>query len=152
MSRDSVPTPYAVHVHPMPSRFHGGVWTRPVFGMPYVHHVQNHLRPVTYGRETYLGGFGAEPTVVDPGVNELPLIVDAPISDEQEAKPVGTRRLAPDAPWGGNNGLFRTHGEGGGIFNQALAGLGDAGVGTLLTFVLGAAAGYGAFWYLSKKG
>lgn len=29
-----VPTPYVAHVHPYPTRFHGGVWTRPVFGMP----------------------------------------------------------------------------------------------------------------------
>lgn len=31
-----IPSPYAVHVHPYPTRFHGGIWTRPVFGMPYV--------------------------------------------------------------------------------------------------------------------
>lgn len=29
-----VPTPYVAHVHPYPTRFHGGIWTRPVFGMP----------------------------------------------------------------------------------------------------------------------
>lgn len=28
--------PYTTHVHPYPTRFHGGIYTRPVFGLPYV--------------------------------------------------------------------------------------------------------------------
>ncbi len=31
-----VPSPYITHVHPYPTRFHGGIWTRPEFGLPYV--------------------------------------------------------------------------------------------------------------------
>lgn len=31
-----VPSPYTVHVHPYPTRFHGGQWVRPEFGMPWV--------------------------------------------------------------------------------------------------------------------
>ncbi len=31
-----VPTPYVRHVHPYPTRFHGGIWTRPVFGFPQI--------------------------------------------------------------------------------------------------------------------
>lgn len=31
-----VPSPYTVHVHPYPTRFHGGQWIRPEFGLPYV--------------------------------------------------------------------------------------------------------------------
>lgn len=31
-----VPTPYALHVNPYPTRFHGGQWQRPVFGMPQI--------------------------------------------------------------------------------------------------------------------
>jgi hypothetical protein len=31
-----VPSPLVTHVHPYPTRFHGGIWKRPVFGMPYV--------------------------------------------------------------------------------------------------------------------
>lgn len=31
-----VPTPYKVHVHPYPTRFHGGNWTRPSFGFPAI--------------------------------------------------------------------------------------------------------------------
>jgi hypothetical protein len=30
-----IPSPYKVHVHPYPTRFHGGIWTRPVFGLPF---------------------------------------------------------------------------------------------------------------------
>lgn len=30
-----VPNPYTAHVHPYPTRFHGAIYTRPVFGMPY---------------------------------------------------------------------------------------------------------------------
>lgn len=40
-----VPTPYHVHVHPYPTRYHGGIWTRPVFGMPYVQSVQSVFKP-----------------------------------------------------------------------------------------------------------
>jgi hypothetical protein len=31
---DGVPTPYSMHVHPYPTRFHGGIWSRPTFGFP----------------------------------------------------------------------------------------------------------------------
>jgi hypothetical protein len=158
MNRDSVPSPYAAHVHPYPTRFHGGQWTRPVFGTPYVHSVQNNLRPVTFvdaqgNRETYLAGYGADsPAVVD--TDGVPVIADAPDEHGNEAKPIRGARLGrrgkidPAAPWGGNNGVFRTHGEGGGIFNRALAGV-DGG-GTLIAFMLGAAAGYGIHWYLNR--
>lgn len=30
-----VPSPYTVHVHPYPTRHHGGQWIRPEFGMPW---------------------------------------------------------------------------------------------------------------------
>lgn len=40
-----VPTPYAVHVHPYPTRYHGGIWTRPVFGLPYVRSPQAVFKP-----------------------------------------------------------------------------------------------------------
>ncbi len=29
-----VPTPFTMHIHPYPTRFHGPNWTRPVFGFP----------------------------------------------------------------------------------------------------------------------
>ncbi len=31
-----VPTPYAMHVHPYPTRFHGAIYSRPVFGMEQI--------------------------------------------------------------------------------------------------------------------
>jgi hypothetical protein len=31
-----VPNPYTAHVHPYPTRFHGAIYTRPVFELPYV--------------------------------------------------------------------------------------------------------------------
>lgn len=126
--RSTVPTPYTVHVHPYPTRFHGGIWTRPVFGLPYVHHNQTVLRPVmwpgAHGRpgERMLSGLGA----------------DAPASP---ASPAST-------PVVRNNGMFRTYGEGGGIFNQALAG--DGATTTLLIFAAGAAIGALALLYGPK--
>jgi hypothetical protein len=155
MSRDSVPTPFKVHVHPYPTRFHGGQWVRPVFGLPYVHSVQSHLRPVTFAdrdgnKQTLLAGIGDDTTVVVEAEG-VPVIADAPAPDGTEASPVPGAKLGPrpDAPWGGNNGLFRTHGDGGGIFNRALAG--DGTTGTLLAFAVGAGIGYGIHWFLTKK-
>lgn len=31
-----VPSEYTVHVHPWPTRYHGPIYTRPEFGLPYV--------------------------------------------------------------------------------------------------------------------
>jgi hypothetical protein len=40
-----VPTPYVSHVHPYPTRYHGGIWTRPVFEFPYVESPQAVFKP-----------------------------------------------------------------------------------------------------------
>lgn len=40
-----VPSPYVMHQHPYPTRFHGGIWRRPVFGQPYVRQPFNVVRP-----------------------------------------------------------------------------------------------------------
>lgn len=40
-----VPSPYTAHVHPYPTRFHGGIWTRPVFGNPWVRTPHFVIRP-----------------------------------------------------------------------------------------------------------
>jgi hypothetical protein len=40
-----VPSPYVATVHPYPTRYHGGVWTRPVFGFPRVANVSNVIMP-----------------------------------------------------------------------------------------------------------
>lgn len=36
MSQRGVINPYTAHVHPYPTRFHGAIYTRPVFGLPFV--------------------------------------------------------------------------------------------------------------------
>ena len=40
-----VPNPYVAHVHPYPTRFHGGIWTRPVFGTPFVMNPASVFKP-----------------------------------------------------------------------------------------------------------
>lgn len=47
-----VPSPYTVHVHPYPTRFHGGQWIRPVFGMPWAR------TPYAVYKPGDLNGFG----------------------------------------------------------------------------------------------
>ena len=45
-----VANPYVVHVHPYPTRYHGSVYTRPEFGLPYVVRPQGVLRPANFSR------------------------------------------------------------------------------------------------------
>lgn len=40
-----VPTPYSLHVHPYPTRFHGPIYTRPVFGFPVIARPQQLFTP-----------------------------------------------------------------------------------------------------------
>ncbi len=44
-----VPTPYTTHVHPYPTRFHGGIWRRPTFGLPWIRAPFNVIRPSQRG-------------------------------------------------------------------------------------------------------
>jgi hypothetical protein len=57
---EGVPNPQQWHVHPYPTRFHGGIWTRPVFGFPLAEQRQSVLLP---GRDlrgpTSVGSLGA---------------------------------------------------------------------------------------------
>lgn len=57
-----VANPYTTHVHPYPTRFHGGVYTRPVFGLPYVRSPHTVFKPDDF-YEYYgvqgLGGLGS---------------------------------------------------------------------------------------------
>lgn len=36
LGNPGVPNPMQAHAHPYPTRFHGGIWTRPEFSLPYV--------------------------------------------------------------------------------------------------------------------
>ncbi len=44
---NGVPNPQTPHTHPYPTRFHGPIWTWPVFGMPW--------RENTYAQSPYMG-------------------------------------------------------------------------------------------------
>lgn len=43
-----VPNPYVSTTHGYPTRYHGGIWTRPVFGMPYQPAVQSVFKPTDF--------------------------------------------------------------------------------------------------------
>lgn len=45
MHYPGLPSPFIAHVPPYPTRFHGGIWTRPVFGMPYMPAPQSVFKP-----------------------------------------------------------------------------------------------------------
>lgn len=89
-----VPTPYAMHVNPYPTRFHGGIWTRPAFDFP-----QNQ-----------------SPTTVFLPPRDIDMIPDKPYSGLGHALAGGD--LAVDA----GEGIFRPGGYGGGVFDGNLAG------------------------------
>lgn len=61
-----VPNPMTPHYHPYPTRFHGGIWTRPEFGMPEVRRPTNVVRPM------HLRGLGDEAYDVGDGVFRYP--------------------------------------------------------------------------------
>lgn len=90
-----VPTPYAMHVHPYPTRFHGGIWTRPVFGFPSAQ---------------------TPSTVFIPG-RDIDMRPDTPYTGP------GVAGLAGDGTsYDVGEGVFRPGGYGGGVFDGNLAG------------------------------
>ncbi len=97
-----VPTPYTTHVHPYPTRFHGGIWRRPAFGLPWVRSPFNVIRPSA--------------SRVYPPVPQTPPLVDS------AGRVVGGMRGVGD--WDTGSGVFRRPRlDGGGIFNE-ISGLG----------------------------
>jgi len=88
-----VPTPYVAHVHPYPTRFHGGIWTRPVFGMP---------------------------TIAQPGTVFIPGR-DMTMGPDRPLRGLGA---AEELMYNTGRGIFRPGGEGGGVFDGNIAGLG----------------------------
>lgn len=105
-----VPTPYAMHIHPYPTRFHGGIWTRPVFGFPSAQ---------------------APSTVFIPG-RDIDMRPDKPYTGPGVA---GIHGLGGDGTsFDVGEGVFRPGGYGGGVFDGNLAGapaLGKRGRSTL---------------------
>lgn len=92
-----VPSPYAVHVHPYPTRFHGPVYTRPVFGFPVIAKPQDVFTP----------GYNVDRNVPQPTLSGL-------------GATVGEGLL-----WKTGGGVFRPGGYGGGVFDGNIAGLGS---------------------------
>lgn len=92
-----VPTPYALHVHPYPTRFHGPIYTRPVFGAPVI------ARP----QDVFTPGYNIDREVAQPTLSGL-------------GATVGDGML-----WDTGNGVFRPGGYGGGVFDGDIAGLGS---------------------------
>lgn len=63
-----VPSPYTVHVHPYPTRFHGGIWTRPYSQSPMVQQPHavfkpDDFAPAAYDRYPFKGVGEVDPTV-----------------------------------------------------------------------------------------
>lgn len=103
---DGVPTPYVAHVHPYPTRFHGGIWTRPQFAYPQMQTPQSVLIP---GRD-------------------IEMMPDKPYtgSGMQGARGRGLRGLNGLGDMGEQyntgDGIFKPGGYGGGVFDGNLSG------------------------------
>lgn len=54
-----VPSQFEAHVHPWPTRYHGPIYTRPVFGLPYVQSPYAVFKPGDFSA-TATAGFGAD--------------------------------------------------------------------------------------------
>jgi hypothetical protein len=94
-----VPTPYFFQNRVYPSRFHGGIWTRPVFGFPKI------ARP----QDVFTRGYDIDREVPQPTLSGL--------------------GAAPDMDWQTGDGVFKPGGYGGGVFDSNISGLGSLGNG-----------------------
>ena len=54
---------YEVHVHPWPTRYHGPIYTRPEFHLPYVQNPQAVFKPDDFSSFYAQSGVGADPSV-----------------------------------------------------------------------------------------
>jgi len=127
-SPPGVPHPWTPHVHPYPTRYHGGIWKRPVFDFPRV------PRPTQVFRPDQLWGLGwTKPNGV--------------------FRKAGHTDGLGAAQYNVGAGVFRypKH-DGGGIFNRAISGAtGQVGEGTKIAWFLGAVAAAGAATYFGLK-
>lgn len=92
-----VPTPYVMHVHPYPTRFHGPIYTRPVFGAPVI------ARP----QDVFTPGYNMNREIPQPTLSGL-------------GATVGEGML-----WETGDGVFKPGGYGGGVFDGDISGLGS---------------------------
>lgn len=56
-----VPSPRAVHVHPYPTRYHGTINTRPMFGKPFQWQPHAVFKPDDFYPEAPVSGLGLSP-------------------------------------------------------------------------------------------
>lgn len=98
-----VPTPYFYQNRVWPSRFHGPIYTRPMFGFPE--------RPKT--QEVFTQGYNLNREVPQPTLSGL-------------GATVGEGML-----WETGNGVFKPGGYGGGVFDGDISGLGSIGPRTI---------------------
>lgn len=91
------PNPYFYQNRVYPSRFHGGIWTRPVFGFP-----QN-ARP----EDLFTPGYNIDRSTPQPTLSGL------------------GNTVAADAMWDTGDGVFKPGGYGGGVFDNDISGLGS---------------------------
>lgn len=96
---NGVPNPYTMHVHPYPTRFHGPIYTRPVFGFPVI------ARP----QDVFTPGYNINRGTPQPTVSGL-------------GSTVGEGML-----WDVGDGVFKPGGYGGGLFDGDISGLGSVG-------------------------
>jgi len=89
-----VPTPYTMHVPPYPTRFHGGIWSRPAFQFPQIEQTSTVFLPP----------------------RDIDMIPDRPPGGYS-----GLGRIDPNQIDVGE-GIFRPGGYGGGVFDGNLAG------------------------------
>lgn len=126
-----VASPYVLHVHPYPTRFHGTVTQRPQFGLPYVRNLTTNIMPDQFyemapDNASPLYGLGKS----DCGCSGLGTDVDT------------------------ESGVFRRpETEGGGIFNRALSGVEtspNATLNNVLVFTGAALLSAAAVYYATR--
>jgi len=96
-----VPTPFAMHNHPYPTRFRGPVYTRAVFGHPVI------ARP----QQVFTPGYDLDAHLPQPALSGLGTAEET--------------RL-----WSTGDGIFKPGGYGGGVFDGNISGLGSIGART----------------------
>lgn len=89
-----VPTPYKMHKHPYPTRFHGGNWTRPVWN-------QNSV--IARPAQVFTQGYDIDHSVPQPTLSGLGAV---------------------NSTWHTGGGVFNEGGYGGGVFDGNISGLG----------------------------
>lgn len=109
-----VPSPYSVHVHPWPTRFHGALYARPAFSYPYVVAPQSVFKPDDFVATGPGTGVRRIPGVPNSAYDRYPWPLNG-LGAQSLGMTVDTHR-----------GIFGAPGQGSGIFGASAAhGLGE---------------------------